>query len=45
MIKMTEMMENPEQVDPRMDPEKNPMPFEGKRLIFGGFTPVVTLEK
>jgi len=31
--------------DPRMDPEKNPMPFDGKRLIFGGFTPVVTLEK
>lgn len=29
--------------DPRMDPAKNPMPFDGKRLIFGGFTPVVTL--
>ena len=25
----------------RMDPEKNPMPFDGKRLIFGGFAPVV----
>jgi uncharacterized protein YbaA (DUF1428 family) len=23
--------------DPRMDPEKNPMPYDGKRLIFGGF--------
>ena len=31
--------------DPRMDPAKNPMPFDGKRLIFGGFVPVVTMEK
>ena len=31
--------------DDRMDPEKNPMPFDGKRMIFGGFAPVVTLEK
>ena len=23
--------------DPRMQPEDNPMPFDGKRLIFGGF--------
>jgi len=30
--------------DERMDSEKNPMPFDGKRLIFGGFVPVVTLE-
>ena len=29
--------------DPRMDPEKNPMPFDGKRMIFGGFIPVVEL--
>ena len=29
--------------DPRMDPEKNPMPFDGKRMIFGGFVPVVEL--
>ncbi|MGY0635117.1 DUF1428 domain-containing protein [Luteimonas sp. A478] len=29
--------------DPRMDPEKNPMPFDGKRMIFGGFNPVVEL--
>jgi uncharacterized protein YbaA (DUF1428 family) len=27
--------------DPRMDPQKNPMPFDGRRLIFGGFVPVV----
>lgn len=31
--------------DPRMDPAKNPMPFDGKRMIWGGFVPVVTLEK
>ena len=29
--------------DERMDPETNPMPFDGKRMIFGGFTPVVEL--
>ena len=27
--------------DPRMDPKKNPMPFDGMRMIFGGFSPVV----
>jgi uncharacterized protein YbaA (DUF1428 family) len=31
--------------DPRMNPDKNPMPFDGKRMIFGGFAPVVKLEK
>jgi uncharacterized protein YbaA (DUF1428 family) len=31
--------------DPRMDPAKNPMPFDGKRLIFGGFAPVVDIQK
>ena len=35
---MQKMME-----DPRMDPEKNPMPFDGKRLVYGGFVPIVTL--
>jgi uncharacterized protein YbaA (DUF1428 family) len=29
--------------DPRMDQEKNPMPFDGKRMIWGGFAPVVDL--
>ena len=29
--------------DPRMDPAKNPMPFDGKRMIFGGFMPAVDL--
>ena len=27
--------------DPRMQPEANPMPFDGKRLIHGGFEPIV----
>ena len=30
--------------DERMDSEKNPMPFDGKRLIFGGFAPIVELK-
>ena len=42
---MTEWMNNPETADPRMDPAKNPMPFDGKRLILGGFVPVVELGK
>lgn len=31
--------------EPRFSPETNPMPFDGARMIYGGFTPVVTLEK
>ncbi|MBB3232772.1 DUF1428 domain-containing protein [Halomonas stenophila] len=27
--------------DPRLSPEVNPMPFDGKRLIYGGFETVV----
>ena len=27
--------------DPRMQPGTNPMPFDGKRMIFGGFVPIV----
>ena len=27
--------------DPRLSPENNPMPFDGKRLIHGGFNRVV----
>jgi uncharacterized protein YbaA (DUF1428 family) len=27
--------------DPRMQPDTNPMPFDGKRMIFGGFVPIV----
>lgn len=45
MARMMEMMNAPSKVDPRIDPQKNPMPFDGKRLIFGGFVPVVTLAK
>lgn len=41
MQKMREWMSNPEKADPRMDPDRNPMPFDGKRLIFGGFVPIV----
>lgn len=41
---MAKMMD-PDNVDPRMDPQKNPMPFDGGRMIFGGFVPVVTLQK
>ena len=40
---MTEWMNHPETADPRMDPEKNSMPFDGKRLIFGGFMPLLDL--
>jgi len=31
--------------DPRMKPGTTPMPFDGKRMIFGGFQPVVKLGK
>lgn len=27
--------------DPRVDPEHNPMPFDGRRLIYGGFEIIV----
>ena len=40
MQKMTGWMNNPEKADPRMDPNRNPMPFDGKRLIYGGFAPI-----
>jgi uncharacterized protein YbaA (DUF1428 family) len=39
MCRMGELMKT----DDRFDAEKNPMPFDGKRLIFGGFAPVVEL--
>ncbi|MBS7456911.1 DUF1428 domain-containing protein [Coralloluteibacterium stylophorae] len=29
--------------DERLDPETTPMPFDGKRMIFGGFVPVVEI--
>lgn len=39
-----EKMMDPQNSDPRMDPEKNPIPFDGKRMIFGGFSPIVELQ-
>ncbi|HMM77879.1 MAG TPA: DUF1428 domain-containing protein [Gammaproteobacteria bacterium] len=39
MGRMEELMKT----DDRMNPQKNPMPFDGKRMIYGGFSPVVTL--
>jgi uncharacterized protein YbaA (DUF1428 family) len=41
---MSKMMDSMN-TDPRMNPETNPMPFDGQRMIFGGFSPVVTLKK
>lgn len=37
---MAKMMD-PSFADPRMDQEKNPMPFDGKRMIYGGFDAIV----
>lgn len=31
--------------DPRLSQENNPMPFDGARMIYGGFAPVVVLGK
>lgn len=45
MARMMEMANDPAKADPRMDPAKNPMPFDGKRLIFGGFVPVVDMKQ
>ncbi len=41
MKRMEELMTT----DDRFSPEKNPMPFDGQRLIYGGFAPIVTLER
>ena len=29
--------------DPRLQPDNNPMPFDGKRMIYGGFQTIVEL--
>ena len=29
--------------DPRMKPDVNPMPFDGKRMIYGGFETLVEI--
>ncbi len=39
------VMMAPDFKDSRMDPALNPMPFDGKRMIFGGFVPVVDFTK
>ena len=31
--------------DPRMNNPSEPMPFDGKRMIFGGFVPALELKK
>jgi uncharacterized protein YbaA (DUF1428 family) len=33
---------DPGNSDPRMDHEKNPIPCDGKRMIFGDFAPIVS---
>ncbi|MGE8068022.1 DUF1428 domain-containing protein [Pseudomonas sp. NPDC089569] len=30
-------------VDPRMQPDVNPMPFDGQRMIFGGFEMIINV--
>ncbi|MCF8878675.1 DUF1428 domain-containing protein [Hyphobacterium sp. SN044] len=38
-------MESMMHTDDRFNPEKNPMPFDGKRMIFGGFQSVYQIAK
>jgi uncharacterized protein YbaA (DUF1428 family) len=35
------VMMDPNNSDPRMDTKTNPVPFDGKRMIWGGFTPIL----
>jgi uncharacterized protein YbaA (DUF1428 family) len=41
MARMQELIKT----DPRWDPKVNPMPFDGMRMIFGGFETVVEIKK
>lgn len=41
MAKFQDLMKT----DERFDPKKHPPSFDGKRMIFGGFAPVLTLER
>jgi uncharacterized protein YbaA (DUF1428 family) len=41
MARITAMSQDPDNADPRMDPARNPMPFDGKRMIFGGFETIL----
>lgn len=38
---MMSRMDEIAKTDERFDPEKNPMPFDGARMIYGGFQPIV----
>lgn len=38
---MSDRMEELMRTDDRFSPDKNPMPFDGQRMIYGGFTPIV----
>jgi uncharacterized protein YbaA (DUF1428 family) len=40
MGRMEELMKT----DERFSPETNPMPFDGKRMIYGGFAPIVDIK-
>lgn len=40
---MHKKMEEIVTTDPRLSMESNPPPFDAKRMIYGGFVPVVTL--
>ena len=31
--------------DPRLQPDANPMPFDGKRIIYGGFVPLLDTQR
>lgn len=37
-------LEDASRSDDRINPDKNPMPFNGMRMIYGGFSPVVELD-
>ncbi len=37
-------MEEASKSDERINPGKNPMPFDGMRMIYGSFSPVVELD-
>jgi len=39
--KVMQRMEEISKIDERLNPAKNPMPFDGKRMIYGGFEPIV----
>lgn len=41
MSRIEELMKT----DDRMNPETNPMPFDGKRMIYAGFSPVLDLSR